>query len=79
MEFHTAIQNHHYFVDFKSIQNIFFKKYFKKYMKTRLLGGKRFSWGTALNYLRSVPKFLNFISELEPEWNDLNGSYQNAY
>ncbi|CAI8714473.1 MULTISPECIES: tyrosine-type recombinase/integrase [Bacillus] len=63
----------HYFLDFTSIQNAVFKQYLKKYIKTRLLGGGKFSWSSAREYLRNVPKFLNFISELEPEWNDLNG------
>lgn len=63
----------HYFLDFTSIQNAVFKQYLKTYIKTRLLGGGKFSWSSAREYLRNVPKFLNFISELEPEWNDLNG------
>ncbi|PLT29442.1 tyrosine-type recombinase/integrase [Peribacillus deserti] len=62
-----------YYIDFTSIENDVFKMHFKKYIKTRLLGGGKFSWGTAREYLKGVPKFLNFISELEPEWNDLKG------
>jgi hypothetical protein len=62
-----------YYADFKKVENVIFRKYLKKYIKIRLLRGKNFSWSTALNYLKTVPKFLNFISEVEPEWNDLNG------
>ncbi|WP_404900617.1 tyrosine-type recombinase/integrase [Priestia filamentosa] len=61
-----------YFVDFSSIKNHVFRQIFKKYIKSRLLGGGRFSWSSSRKYLRCVPKFFNFISELRPEWNDLN-------
>ena len=71
MSYNTSRTN--FYIDFTSIQNVIFRQYLKKYIKTRLLGGGRFSWGSAENYLRSVPRFLNFIIELEPEWNDLNG------
>lgn len=61
-----------YLLDFNNIQNKAFRKHFKKYIKTRLLGGRNFSWGTAYVYLQFCPMFLNFISELEPNWNGLN-------
>jgi integrase len=62
----------HYYIDFTTIHNDVFKQHFKKYIKTRLLGGKKFSVGTAMNYLRFVSRFLNFISQLEPNWSNLN-------
>ena len=62
-----------YYIDFSKVKNTIFRQYLKKYIKTRLLGGGRFSWGTALNYVEHVPRFFNFISELEPEWDDLKG------
>lgn len=62
----------HYCMDFTTIHNDVFKQHFKKYIKTRLLGGKKFSWGTAMNYLRFVTRFLNFISQVEPNWSTLN-------
>ncbi|MGH1163408.1 site-specific integrase [Bacillus mycoides] len=62
----------HYYIDFTTIHNDVFKQYFKKYIKTRLLGGKKFSWSTAMNYIKIVTKFLNFISQLEPNWSNLN-------
>lgn len=62
-----------YYLDFTQIKNDIFKQHLKKYIKTRLLGGGKFSWSSAREYLRNVSKFLNFISELEPKWNDLNG------
>lgn len=61
-----------YYIDFSSIQNISFRACLKKYIKTRLLGGKKFSWGSAIMSMNCVPKFFNVISELKPEWNDLN-------
>ncbi|WOA55333.1 tyrosine-type recombinase/integrase [Bacillus mycoides] len=61
-----------YHLDFNKIQNEDFRKYFKKYIKIRLLGARNFSYGSAVNYLIYAPMFLNFISELEPDWNDLN-------
>lgn len=61
-----------YYLDFNKIQNDEFRNYFKKYIKIRLLGARNFSFATANNYVVYVPIFLNFISELEPEWNDLN-------
>lgn len=62
-----------YYLDFTKIENDVFRQHLKKYIKTRLLGGSKFSWSTAQNYLDCVPRFLNFISELEPYWNDLKG------
>ena len=66
-----SVSRAHYYLNFLNIENFTFKKYLKKYIKTRLLGGGNFSWGTAILYLEHVPKFLNFINEIEPEWNDL--------
>ncbi|MGE7888984.1 tyrosine-type recombinase/integrase [Bacillus cereus] len=61
-----------YYLDFNKIQNEEFRKHFKKYIKIRLLGARNFAWLTAQNYLKAAPMFLNFISELEPDWNGLN-------
>lgn len=62
-----------YFIDFTVVKNAVFKNYLKKYIKHRLLVGKKFSWSSARNYMQAVPKFLNFIIEIEPDWNDLKG------
>ncbi|WP_195694909.1 tyrosine-type recombinase/integrase [Priestia megaterium] len=62
-----------YYIDFTKIENVTFRQYLKKYIKTRLLGGRKFSWSTAQNYVKWVSKFFNFINELEPEWDDLKG------
>lgn len=62
----------HYYLDFTTIHNDIFKQHLKKYIKTRLLGGKKFSWNSAMNYVKFVSKFLNFISQLEPNWSNLN-------
>ena len=68
-DYNTSTQ---YYIDFSN-KNTIFRQYLKKYIKTRLLGGGKFSWSTARNYVEHVPRFFNFISELEPEWNDLKG------
>ncbi|MFE4038759.1 tyrosine-type recombinase/integrase [Priestia sp. YIM B13489] len=60
-----------YYIDFSGVENTVYKQYFKGYIKNRLLGGVKFSWGTAQKYSQHVPRFFNFISRLEPEWNDL--------
>ncbi|PAF34034.1 transposase, partial [Terribacillus saccharophilus] len=60
-----------YYIDFTKIDNVILKDNVKKYIKRRLLGGRKFSWGTALIYLTNLPLFLNFLATLEPEWNDL--------
>ncbi|MCP9278242.1 tyrosine-type recombinase/integrase [Bacillus wiedmannii] len=62
----------HYYLDFTTIHNDVFKQHLKKYIKTRLLGGKKFSWSSATNYSKFVKRFLNFISQLEPNWSSLN-------
>lgn len=61
-----------YYINFKKVQNEEFRKHFKKYIKNRLLGARNFSWGTAKNYSIHLSMFLNFVSELEPDWNSLN-------
>lgn len=62
----------HYFANFNRVNNLKIREEFKRYIKQRLLSNNKFSWGTALNYLVIVPKFINLICELEPNWNDLN-------
>ncbi|MFK4475886.1 hypothetical protein ABH947_000069 [Bacillus sp. RC206] len=45
LKYNTSITN--YFIDFSNIENVVFEQCFKKYIKTRLLGGKNFSWSSA--------------------------------
>ncbi|MGD6891613.1 tyrosine-type recombinase/integrase [Bacillus mobilis] len=61
-----------YYLNFTNIKNDVFKQHLKKYIKTRLLGGKKFSMGSVLKYLTFISRFLNFISQLEPNWSTLN-------
>ncbi|MFJ8088980.1 tyrosine-type recombinase/integrase [Lysinibacillus sp. NPDC095746] len=61
----------HYYVDIKKIQNEEFRKHFKKYIKNRLLGARNFSWSATRECLRFNQLFLNFINEIEPDWNGL--------
>lgn len=60
-----------YYIDFSKVKNNTFRQNFKNYIKTRLLSGRNFSFGTAINYSNTVPLFLNFLTDLEPEWHDL--------
>lgn len=62
-----------YFIDFSKINNLKIREEIKKYIKQRLMSNNKFSWGSAINYLSHIPLFINFISELEPTWNDLKG------
>jgi integrase len=45
---------------------------FKRYIKYRLISTDHFAWSTALQYTGTISRFLNFISEIEPTWNDLS-------
>ena len=60
-----------YNIDFSKINNIKIRGEIKKYIKQRLIANNKFSWGSASNYLRFIPLFINYICELEPTWNDL--------
>lgn len=60
-----------YYIHFNQICNIVFRTSLKKYTKQRLLSRNNFSVRTAQNYSPIISVFLNFISKLEPTWNDL--------
>ncbi len=61
----------HYYINFEKINNLKMREEVKKYIKQRLLSNNKFTWGTAWNYLKYIPLFLNYICELEPTWDDL--------
>lgn len=61
---------HNFHMDFSKIKNIPIRKEVKKYIKQRLLSKHNFVWCTATNYMKLLPNFLNFISSIEPSWND---------
>lgn len=63
----------HYYIDFGKISNLKIRKETKKYIKQRLIANNKFSWSTAWNYLKYIPRFVNYICELEPTWNNLKG------
>ena len=65
--------SHAYYLDFEKINNLKIRKEVKKYIKQRLIANNKFSWGSAINYLKFIPLFINFICELEPTWSDLKG------
>ncbi|HBG5277819.1 TPA: tyrosine-type recombinase/integrase [Clostridioides difficile] len=58
-------------IDFNKIKNVNIREEVKKYIKQRLISNNKFSWSTAVNYLICIPRFLNYICELESTWNDL--------
>ncbi|NDI33228.1 tyrosine-type recombinase/integrase [Chengkuizengella sediminis] len=60
-------------IDFSNIKNIPIKNEVKSYIKQRLLSKHNFTWCTAMNYIRFLPNFLNFISSIEPSWNNISG------
>ncbi|WP_294174986.1 tyrosine-type recombinase/integrase [uncultured Clostridium sp.] len=62
---------HEHNLDFEKINNLEIRKEVKKYMKQRLIANNKFSWASAYNYMKYIPLFINFISELEPTWIDL--------
>ena len=57
-------------LNFNKINNLDLRENFKNYIKQKLIIGNRFSWSTALTYLKFIPPFINYICELEPSWND---------
>lgn len=65
--------SHAYYLDFEKINNLKMRKEVKKYIKQRLIANNKFSWGSARNYLKFIPLFINFICELESTWSDLKG------
>lgn len=60
----------HYVVDFSQIKNENIKKSVRKYYKEKLLSDKNFTTGTAQHNLCFIKKFINYILQLEPTWND---------
>jgi hypothetical protein len=69
--YNTSSQLH--YINFEKINNINIREALKKYIKKKLISNNKFSWSSALNYLKSIPQFINYICELEPTWNDLKG------
>lgn len=63
-----------HYINFSKIKNLKIREEFKKYIKQRLIANNKFSWGSARNYLFFVSPFINYLCELEPNWNDLKGS-----
>lgn len=59
------------YVHFERINNEHFKRQYKKYVKEKLIAGSNYTWGTAVNLLPCISRFLNFISDREPEWKTL--------
>lgn len=61
------------YINFGRITNSKIRNEVKKYIKQRLIANNKFSWSSAQNYMKTLPNFINFISELEPTWNDFKG------
>lgn len=60
-----------YYVDFNKICNFKIRECMKKYLKERLIINNNFTWATAIYYITYLSKFIDYISECEPSWNDL--------
>ncbi|WP_445506890.1 tyrosine-type recombinase/integrase [Niallia sp. 03190] len=71
IEFNQSRSNH--CINFSKIENTYIRDEVKIYFKQRILGSRGFSWATAKTYMNFLPRFVNFICTMEPEWNDLNG------
>ncbi|MBE6023485.1 MAG: transposase [Cellulosilyticum sp.] len=59
-----------YYIDFNKINNVQIRSQIKSYVQQRLVANDSFSWSSARSYLLYLPQFSNFITELEPTWND---------
>ncbi len=59
-------------LDFSSIRNSNIRNSIKKYFKQRLLSKNNFSLSTSNRYISVLTRFVNFILDMEPTWNDLN-------
>lgn len=59
-----------YFIHFEKISNKSIRNSMKRYVKQRLIANDNFSWNTARSYMTHLPRFMNFITTLEPTWND---------
>lgn len=65
-----------YYINFNNISNLTLRYAFKRYIKQRLLSRNNLSIGTAQKYCYCIASFLNFINQLEPQWNDLKGLHR---
>ncbi len=61
----------HYYINFENISSLKLREEVKKYIKQRLISNHKFTVATAIEYLKYLPLFLNYICELELSWNDL--------
>ena len=59
-----------YVIDFSQIENENIKKSIRKYYKEKLLSDKNFTTGTAQHNICFIKKFINYILQLEPTWNN---------
>ena len=61
-----------FYMRFDLIDKIEYRKIIKKYFKEKLMIGKNFTTGTAIQYLAVVKNFCNFLYLAEPSWIDFN-------
>ena len=62
-----------HYIGFSKIKNPKIREEVKQYIRQRLIANNKFSWKSARNSVMVISPFINFISELEPTWNDLKG------
>lgn len=66
-----------FYIRFDLINKLEFRNNVKKYFKEKLLGGKNFTTGTAMQYLVPIKNFCNFLENIEPLWVDFNNLNRN--
>jgi len=59
------------YVNFGGIENRYFRAQYKRFVREKLVAGSNFTWGTAINTLSCITRFLNFLSDQEPQWKTL--------
>lgn len=69
IKYNTSSDPH--YIDFKKIQNSNIRIETKRYLKQRLLSNQNIKWSTAVNYMKYLPGFINFIISLETKWTTL--------
>lgn len=60
-----------YFIDFSKVRSRQIKDTLKEYYKERLTSGEKATWITIINTHRYVLKFICYLQDIEPSWDDL--------
>lgn len=66
-----------YYLSFSGIQQEGLRNEIKMYFRQRLISKYKFAWTTAQNYINVISKFLAYLFEVEPDWDELKGLKRN--